>query len=142
MVAHSKELVELSRMSPELISLDDFEQSYGQLKYPSGYPRKKFFSAAGDAGHFERNAGRSEARPSCSEDHARPTLRSSTKTVFPANFQLAITLFKIVNTLILDSFDSARRALSNELSFVYSNFFTLKMSLVPPIVFKFSGTCI
>uniref|UniRef100_A0A914MPM2 Uncharacterized protein n=1 Tax=Meloidogyne incognita TaxID=6306 RepID=A0A914MPM2_MELIC len=34
------------------------------------------------------------ARPSCSEDHARPTLRSSTKTVFPAKILLVITLFR------------------------------------------------
>nr|CAD2185328.1 unnamed protein product [Meloidogyne enterolobii] len=41
---------------------------------------------------------RSEARPSCSEDHARPTLRSSTKTVFPATIQLVITLFRIIQS--------------------------------------------
>uniref|UniRef100_A0A914NSX3 Uncharacterized protein n=1 Tax=Meloidogyne incognita TaxID=6306 RepID=A0A914NSX3_MELIC len=41
---------------------------------------------------------RSEARPSCSEDHARPTLRSSTKTVFPAKIQLVITLFRIIQS--------------------------------------------
>ena len=41
--------------------------------------------------------------------------------------------------LILISFDSARRALLNELSYVYSNFFTPKMSLVPLWFFDFQG---
>ena len=53
---------------------------------------EKSFAAAEDAGHVERNDDRSEARLSCSEDHARPTLRSSTKTVFPAKFQLVIMI--------------------------------------------------
>uniref|UniRef100_A0A914NKA4 Uncharacterized protein n=1 Tax=Meloidogyne incognita TaxID=6306 RepID=A0A914NKA4_MELIC len=71
---------------------------------PQGLTRK-VFAAAEEARHVERNDGRrersehdrSEARPSCSEDHARPTLRSSTKTVFPAKIPLIITLFRTSN---------------------------------------------
>ena len=44
--------------------------------------------------------------------------------------------------LILISFDSARRALLNELSFAYSNFLPQKWAYSPPTVFRFLGTYI
>ena len=89
--------------------IDNPEQLGGEGKtveidmFTQATPRKKVFAAAEDAGHVERNDGRSEARPSCSKDHARSTLRSSTKIVFPAKFHL------FINIWVLDESKFGRR---------------------------------
>uniref|UniRef100_A0A1I8BFI9 Uncharacterized protein n=1 Tax=Meloidogyne hapla TaxID=6305 RepID=A0A1I8BFI9_MELHA len=100
-------------MADAIIPVDRRPSNYYLFEDDSAHEfDDEVFAAAEEAGHVERNDGRrfataaaseastaaSEARPSCSEDHARPTLRSSTKTVFPAKFHLVITLSKVIQS--------------------------------------------